>query len=199
MIENYKQKIPLNKFINDGQLFEAGNPSDYISYLEFIKYFSNIDVIERHHLIIGINFTYGWMPTIFQFKSDAFDEAITILNNVKSGRIPSVDELIVLRKLFNNSIVGSSKILHFINPEKFAIFDSRVYRYLTGKGLNSDRKLIYLEYLDYLTYCNYLTNDSTFQPIHDNIITMIGYNMTKMRTGELIMYYYGGGNKYREL
>jgi len=72
------------------------------------------------------------MPTSFDFRSDKFDEALEIINNAKKGIVPSIDQLEILKGLLNNSLVGTSKHLHFINPEIFAIWDSRVYRYLTA-------------------------------------------------------------------
>lgn len=72
-------------------------------------------------MIIGISFTYSWMPTILKsMKLENTEKAIILLNKVKRGKILSVDELLILKETFNNSLVGSSKLLHFINPEKYA-------------------------------------------------------------------------------
>lgn len=128
MIDTFKQNIPLDKFFRDGTNFVIKRQSDYLSYPEFLKYFSDIKTITRHNLTIGINFTYGWMPTIFDFRSDNFDEALDILNEAKIGNKPTTDNLVLLKGLLNNSLVGTTKLLHFINPDNFAIWDSRVYR-----------------------------------------------------------------------
>ena len=92
-----------------------------ISYPHFINYFKNLERISLENMIIGISFTYSWMPTILKsMKLENTEKAIILLNKVKRGKILSVDELLILKETFNNSLVGSSKLLHFINPEKYA-------------------------------------------------------------------------------
>jgi hypothetical protein len=86
MIDKFKIVVTIDKFFKDSKNFEVNDQTYYVSYPVFLKYFSDIkDDITKHNLIIGINFTYGWMPTIFDFRSDNFDEAIKILNNAKKG------------------------------------------------------------------------------------------------------------------
>lgn len=159
------------------------------AYPEFIRYFEGIDTINQHHLTIGIHFTYGWMPTIFQFQSNAFDEAIDILNRAKKGEIPKVDELQTLKGLLNNSMVGTSKLLHFINPNKFAIWDSRVFRYLTGMEPHQNRIGNCKSYLEYLTLCQDLIAQDGFSTLRER---MKNYEITNLRVVEFIMFMNGG-------
>ncbi len=188
---NYWEHVSLEKFLKDGDEFKANTRPDDISYIEFLRYFNDIDVITKHNLVIGINFTYGWMPTIFEFRSNNFDEAIEILNKAKKGTIPTLDQIKVLKGLLNNSLVGTSKLLHFINPQIFAIWDSRVYRYLTGKEPYDNRIGNAEAYLLYLNFCKYLTSEHAYDKVHASIIKKVGFSMTKFRTAELIMYING--------
>jgi len=188
MLDIFKQNISLEKFFRDGNNLKIKRQSDYLSYPEFLKYFSDIKTITRHHLIIGINFTYGWMPTIFDFRSDNFDEALKILNNAKIGDKPKADSLSLLKGLLNNSLVGTSKLLHFINPEIFAIWDSRVYRYLTNQEPYQNRIGNCNTYLDYLAFCDYLTKQKEFDSLKKSIENQVGYSMTAFRVTELVMY-----------
>ncbi len=188
---NYWEHVSLEKFLKDGDEFKANTRPDDISYIEFLRYFNDIDVITKHNLVIGINFTYGWMPTIFEFRSNNFDEAIEILNKAKKGTIPTLDQIKVLKGLLNNSLVGTSKLLHFINPQIFAIWDSRVYRYLTGKEPYDNRIGNAEAYLLYLNFCKYLTSEPAYDKVHASIIKKVGFSMTKFRTAELIMYING--------
>ena len=192
MIEIFKQNITLDKFFHDGNNFEIQRQSDYISYPEFLIYFNDLKTITRHNLIISINFTYGWMPTIFDFRSDKFDEALNILNRAKKGNKPTIDSLNLLKGLLNNSLVGTSKLLHFINPNNFAIWDSRVYRYLTGKEAYYDRISDCKAYLDYLEFCDYLTTQKEFNSMKERVEKQVGYTMTPLRIAELVMYSNGG-------
>lgn len=188
MLDTFKQNIPLDKFFKDGYSFEIQRKSDYLSYPEFLKYFNDLKTITRHNLTIGINFTYGWMPTIFDFRSDNFDEAINILNKAKTGSKPTVDNLTLLKGLLNNSLVGTTKLLHFINPNNFAIWDSRVYRYLTNQEPYDTRIGNCNTYIDYLAFCDYLTKQSEFESLQKIIESKIGYAMTAFRVAELVMY-----------
>ncbi len=93
-LETYQNKIKIEKFLKDGNRLKKQNPSYQRSYKEFLKYFSDIKGnITAHHLILGINFTYGWMPTIFKFKSFDFRKSLQILNKVKKKGVIKNDEL----------------------------------------------------------------------------------------------------------
>lgn len=189
MLSTFEQNVNLERLKLDA--FKIGPNtvgSDIVSYPEFLKYFNDINILSKHNLIIGINFTYGWMPTIFDFRSNKLKEVIEILNSAKSGTIPTIENLKILRNCLNNSLVGTSKILHFINPKNFAIWDSRVYRYLTNSEPYSYRLDNFSAYLDYLIFCNNLTSRAEYEPIHLHIVHKIGYEMSKFRTMELIMY-----------
>ncbi len=188
MIDTFKQNISLEKFFADCTNFEIQRKSDFVSYPHFLNYFSDLKNITQHNLIIGINFTYGWMPTIFDFRSDNFEEAVTILNKAKNDITPSADELLLLKGLLNNSLVGTAKLLHFINPNIFAIWDSRVYRYLTGKEPHDNRIGDCNTYLDYLKFCDFLTKQKDFNALQKIIEKKIEYSMTPFRTAELVMY-----------
>src|ERR1035437_5381685 len=187
----FKNKTCFEKFLQDCYKYEVGNQTYDISYPEFLHYFKNIDIITKHDLIIGINFTYGWMPTIFDFRSNKFDEALIILNNAKKGLMPDVNQLELLKALFNNSLVGTSKLLHFINPEKFAIWDSRVYTYLTGEKAYNHRIGNCETYLAYLSLCVDFIQRKEYAAAHSFICNKLGIPLTRFRSAEMIMYLNG--------
>jgi hypothetical protein len=62
--------------------------------------------------------------------------------------------------VINNSMVGVSKLLHFINPERYAIWDRRVASYPQRTYHWSGA------YLDYLALCHTLVGDARFLPVH---------------------------------
>jgi hypothetical protein len=53
---------------------------------------------------------------------------VQILNEAKNGTLPSIEDLELVFAFCNRSIIGSSKLLHFLNPSAFAIWDKRVAR-----------------------------------------------------------------------
>ena len=193
MFELFKENVDIKRLlVDEHNIGNLKNASDFISYPEFLNYFTDLNKITKHNVIIGINFTYGWMPTIFDFRSEISDLVIDILNRAKEGKIPCENELDILKKCFNNSLVGTSKLLHFINPNIFAIWDSRVFYYLTKEKPYQYRIDNYKSYLDYLEFCKYLTSKPEYSVIHNSVVQKVGYKMTKFRTIELIFYLNGG-------
>ena len=143
--------------------------------------------ITEHDLVVGANFTYGWMPTILNFKSDEFSSAISILNQAKGSERISDEQLYTLKQLIINSLVGVSKLLHFINPNVYAIWDSRVCNFLTGKTHKYKIETSHL-FWSYLDLCKRISLDPAFAPIHEKYKEKVGFEITPMRTIEQIMF-----------
>jgi hypothetical protein len=182
--------ISIEKIIEDASKIKIDENASFIkSYREFVKYFSDIlGELNNHHIIIGSHFTYGWMPTIIELKNDNIDGLLKILNEVKKGKRLCSEELNQLRIGINNSLVGSSKLLHFINPNNYAIWDSRVYKYLTNLEPYDYRINNYEAYQNYLELCHKLTTNTQFEQINNNIDKQTGYKVSKFRAIEIIMY-----------
>jgi hypothetical protein len=177
----------IDRIIHDEARLQIDRNSSYLrSYPEFLRYFRDLPLIDEHHLIIAANFTYGWMPTILHFKSDQFAEAVAILNRAKTGELLTDAGLFCLIALINNSMVGVSKLLHFINPERYAIWDRRVAAYVrSSPGWTGG-------YLSYLEMCRSTIAHTEFPPMHHSVNTKVGYPVTGMRAVELVMYTMGG-------
>ena len=90
------------------------------------------------------------MPTILNFKSTEFERAVEIINKAKKPERITDDEILILKRLINNSLVGVSKLLHFINPNVYAIWDSRVCNFLTGRSHQQkvENTSLFWSYLD---------------------------------------------------
>lgn len=173
------------------------------SYFEFLKYFQNLEKIDKHSMIIGVHFVYGWMPRIPRFQY--IPEALDILNCVKKGKDIEGKDYFVLIKSIDNSIVGVSKLLHFINPNQYPIFDGRIknffktnklvediYRPTQGK---KDKEII--QYLAYKTLCEEIINLDHSQELF-NIVTElypITAKFTKMRMLENLFFSFDKNSK----
>jgi hypothetical protein len=189
--------LTIDKIKTDSEKFNIDRKSDHTSYREFVAYFNSLKEINIHNMIIGINFVYGWMPTIFEFKKDddkTFNDALQLLNKVKNEIILNVEELELLKSLFNNSLVGTSKLLHFICPELYPIWDSRVYYYLTGNKAYAHSIGNCETYLQYQNLCRELVKHPDYDDIHKQIEYHIKYGITRLRSIELIMYSAGKTN-----
>ena len=180
-----------SEIIQDGLSLTIEQNSYLNSYPEFLRYFEKIEQITKHEFIIGVNFSYGWMPTIFEFKSENFEEVVIILNRVKGGLIPTVDELNILKTMINNSLVGTSKLLHFINPSLIPIWDSRVYKYLLGRNPSQNSISDPINFLDYVRYCNSVIQEVRFPFLNNYLEMHVGYEMSPMRIVEIVMYLNG--------
>lgn len=149
---NFKN-LTYEKLRSDVEKFTLAENDSYIeTYPEFLRYFSSLEIIERHHLIISSHFVYGWMPTIIHLDIKDIDQILLLLNAVKSGQILNREEIQRLKSCINNSMVGLSKLLHFINPTDYAIWDSRIFKYITDKKsqYGIDKPENYLAYLENL-------------------------------------------------
>jgi len=156
-------------------------------YSEFLTFFEDRDVIGYNDVIVAVHMVYGWMPTMLRLDTREIDSILLLLNDIKDGGSPTLEDLMLLRGMMNNSMVGPSKLLHFIDPQRFAIWDSRIFRYITGK-VSQSQIANAVNYFDYLEYINRLVLEPGFLPIHDHVRNKIGATYTKLRTAEIVMF-----------
>lgn len=112
------------------------------------------DPTERNILLLMLG-VYAWMPTVL--KIDDVESSIVQVQ-AAIDHFKGNDDLLDPRSIehFNNvatyvnhSCVGASKFLHFIFPEKFAIFDSKIcenIRRLCGGEANIMDNRLFVEY-----------------------------------------------------
>jgi hypothetical protein len=187
--EQNMNNIKSEEILSRAYLLDNVSPehSYHKSYFHFINYFAGRNEITERDLVIGSNFTYGWMPTILNFKSADFELAVAALNRAKATTRISSADIMVLKGLINNSLVGVSKLLHFINPQVYAIWDSRVCNFLTGKS--HKQKVENVErFWSYLDLCGRVTREPEFARIHTRFTNHIGYAISPMRIPEQIMF-----------
>ncbi len=182
------KNLTFNKLFSDASIFDVDPNESYIlTYPEFIRYFKDIEQIKQHNLVVGSHFVYGWMPTIISLNLDRLDKTLEYLNKAKSGDLLDGEEIEHLKRCINNSLVGLSKLLHFINPYVYAIWDSRIFRYLTEKNTpyGIDRPANYLQYLEGL---NEIVNHSKFYEIKALVQRHFDYPLSPLRMVELVMF-----------
>jgi len=139
----------------------AGGYSDksglHISYQSFLRFFrERNNTLSLDDFIIATQFTYGWMPTINDMYGDP-QKAFTAFNHLIETGFDIQADRRETRRLFqqlipatNNSLVGASKLLHFACPDRYAIWDSQVFRYFYPRSNMGSNKLTQLDrYLQY--------------------------------------------------
>lgn len=108
--------------------------------------------------IIGLaHMAYGWMPTMIRHIRSNFNLA-DWKKKIEKGSLEKsfLEEVMALT---NDSIVGTSKLLHFLNPEMYPIYDSKVYKSVTNGDKHNlskdiDNFVEYSERLRDLAKCN---------------------------------------------
>jgi len=182
------RRVSIDELIIAERNIDLDRASTYLtSYPEIVRYFRELAVIDRHHLIIGANLVYGWMPTILKFKSQHFEEVARLANSVRVGSRLAKNELVVVKRLINNSMVGTSKLLHFANPYLYPIWDSKICEYLGNRAyhyvVNSVER-----YLDYLQNCEELIQEECFVNVHRSVEERLGYAVSPYRAVELVLF-----------
>lgn len=180
------------------RVFEVANDktefskSSYIeSYPYLIEHFANIETLTVGHVVAGAHMIYGWMPTILHINKHKIDlqDVVIVLQVVKDGRdTPTLSELELLKKFMNNSVVGTSKMLHFVNPTQYPIWDSKICRFTNGEDSSTHRVSKLSTYLRYREKLHELMDDERFAGFHRSIETKIGYQVSGLRALELAMF-----------
>lgn len=172
-------------------LIERGD-SYLVTYPHIIDFFAQRTKLTASDVVVGSHIVYGWMPTILELHPDSiqrgFDGAARLLNQAKAGGDLTENELCQLKALVNRSIVGASKLLHFIAPQRFAIWDSRIYRFLTARKPSQTTVNNVPRYSEYLQMIRELTTDDRFGGFHETVKKMLGYDVSKLRAAELVMF-----------
>lgn len=169
--------------------FKSTEENYLLSYPYFLNYFQNLESINLENLVIGISFTYSWMPTILKaLNLKNTEEVLFILNEVKKGKLIDEQQLTTLKTTFNNSLVGTSKLLHFINPKQYAIWDSRVFRFLNDVEPHKYRLEKPRAYIEYLKLIEELKNEKAFTAFFELMKQKVGYDITEYRALELAFF-----------
>jgi hypothetical protein len=127
------------------------------------------------------------MPTILDLNLINREEVLSILNKVKRNEELCKEEIESIKTCINNSLVGTSKLLHFIAPENYAIWDSRIYRYITQSGSKYGiNKVDY--YQSYLSQIKKIANSDQYDQIGAHVTPFLNYKVSKIRVLDLVMF-----------
>ena len=112
---------------------------------------------------------------------------------------PNKEDLEIVAAFMNNSIVGASKILHFINPKKYPIWDSKICGHILGShGASSQVKKIE-NYISYYKAIKNITDHQTLEKLSmfkdsfkkefkDNFKNEKDTEISTVRAAELIIF-----------
>jgi hypothetical protein len=164
------------------------NDSFIISYPHILNYFSSLTKISEGDLVRGAHMIYGWMPTILHLHTEnrSLKRGAEIMTGAKSGTL-SGDDITYLKDLINHSAIGTSKLLHFVAPSHYAIWDSNVCYFVHGFKDHSKVNNVgrYLEYVDILKS---LKKNGRFKAFHASVNKKVGHRVSALRALELTMF-----------
>jgi hypothetical protein len=167
------------------------NDSYLKAYPHMLSYCLNKNSFDESDFVILSHMVYGWMPTIIMInksgQSASVKQGAALLTKAKINGVLSEQELEQLKSLVNNSIVGASKLLHFVNPDKFPIWDSRIFQFCYRKKAYSNANNV-KRYLKYIELLNELIDQNPNGKIFGNITNKLGYKVSKLRALELVMF-----------
>ncbi len=180
--------------LNTDRLFSDSLKIDYTyqisihsHYQEFLNFFSSKEIVEYNDLVVGAHMVYGRMPTMLRLNTKKVDTILLLVNHIKNGATVNIENLIMLQEMLNNSMVGTSKLLHFLAPERFAIWDSRIFRYIAG-GNRPTQIGKAVNYFEYLEHINELISEGSFLKAHDFVLGKMNVAHSRLRTTEIVMF-----------
>ena len=129
---------------------------------------------------------YGWMPTILKGTLHYEDFNLSAVRGVNQENARAY--LKQSKPLIGNSWIGTSKFLHFINPEVFPIWDSRValaFGLKSYQGANTRRN-----YVRYFEFCHSSVEQysSMISRIRSWLREEYGYCATDIRCLEMAIF-----------
>lgn len=179
------------------------NPEDLalgkVAYPEFVLFFEERNPVERHDFILAAHFVYGWMPRMLNLREAGLQNALPAVNRAREVRPISDADFEALKLSINNSMVGVSKLLHFVNPALYPIWDRRVAAFV--RSVEGRRRPVddVRTYRAYLQRCHEIIRDPRFDAVYRSIRGKVRYRdfrIEPLRALELVMWV--GGGKVRK-
>lgn len=181
-----------NVFELEQQTQVLQNDSYIISHPHIISYFAGLEEIGESDLVRGAHMVYGWMPTVLNLYPEppnkSLAEVSLLLTVAKNSGVLENSRITSIAAVVNNSMVGASKLLHFVAPQYFAIWDSKIYAFVHEKKPHNYRVNKVEFYRDYLDKLNKIQEQPAFTQFHLNVNEKVGYEVTAMRAIELVMF-----------
>ena len=110
--------------------------------------------------MVAICLIYSWMPRVPHKVVIKDNDVIKLLNKAYHSTYEnklSEQEIETIQFSINNSMVGTSKILHFINPNVYPMWDSNIAKIVKSEKDKSEKEV--LNYLNYQNACLKLSDD----------------------------------------
>jgi hypothetical protein len=161
---------------------------DHVGYKHFLEFFTRLSSIDAHAFVISACFTYSWMPRKLTLDFSLVERATQVVQAASRPDNISADDLALLVRCINHSLVGASKLLHFASPKSYPIWDSRVFRYIYGRRPSQNQISHVPSYFTYRQTLLRFASDARSETIQQSLSEQIGYPVTTLRALEVLMY-----------
>lgn len=197
MNEKIRELINKSKIKSDLKQLKSSSKgkSYFTSYPHFKAFFLDFNLKENREELLyqGANMVYGWMPTILDTQKNNkkySDLEVKVVESIErlddSFKDPKKEDLEIVAAFMNNSIVGASKLLHFIYPEKYPIWDSKICGIIMN-SVKSSYKVNKTE--NYMGYCKAIHNIISKPPENlKNFKEEFMYEISYVRAAELLLF-----------
>jgi hypothetical protein len=214
----------LDEVLNTTRKTAATYRYSYDRYLQYFRDKPAGEILTEQDLYVGFGCAYSWMATIKQLdpRLETIDCAVEALNRVSSmypenlniekiispdipkEEIHKLERLIRPIRQFLGSVIGASKLLHFVNPGVFPIWDTTIHRYCDHADMKNTSDSLH-RYVHYIYNVHILINNASFNETIYHPLTQaltlaheaikdqykIPEPMGKVRTAEFIMFFGG--------
>ncbi|MEM1190153.1 MAG: hypothetical protein AAGI72_16605 [Pseudomonadota bacterium] len=157
-----------------------------VSYPHLRDRLSRAEPLDLGEFIVAKSMVYGLMPTVMNLRKGDPELLLGTLSALRvDGQRLSHEKFADLRAIVNNSVVGASKLLHFLRPDTYPVWDSRIDRFMHGDDADtSDAN----RYFDYLADFDRVRQDPLFETLRASLAAKLGYEIHTSRAFEMIMY-----------
>ncbi len=137
-----------------------------------------IQLIGLHQLSV---IAYGWMPRIVRLDPQHTANALAAVQQAQAASTSS-GARVVISALADclRSVVGASKVLHFVNPAVFPIWDSNIERFRQRRDLSTSYMSQIPNYAAYMDDVHAILRDRAFPKFYSAFNARLGAWLTAM-------------------
>jgi hypothetical protein len=162
-------------------------------YPLLLKGIADLLPLDISRLSLAGSAVFSWMPTQMNLDHRGLKDSLNVINNLPNQPL-SQKSLELLASTFatigGKSVVAASKVLHFIYPQEFPIFDRIIAQKIGMAPNGGEAAASYLNYLEVLS--DLLPNEDVVSACNEvrRRLSASGYfhEISDMRAVELILF-----------
>jgi hypothetical protein len=155
------------------------------SYETLLRFFECRSAITADDVILGAHLVYAWMPCVLAIEpARSVGDAAALLERARAGDDLGPAEIGALAATLGNSVVAASKLLHFVAPSRWPIWDRNVRK---GFGISIHRSDV-ASYLHYVARLRRVSECDAFAGSVRRVSDGLGYEVSPLRAAELLLF-----------